>query len=226
MGIAGMTMVTGVLGAVAQHEIRRLLSFHIVSQIGYLIMGLGLLTELALTGAIFFMVHVILAKSALFLAAGLIRRSGGSTELAELGGLVHRGPLLAIVFMIPALTMAGIPPLSGFWAKLALVWAGLETGAYIVVAAALVVSALTLFSMIKIWSEAFWKEHPDTVAANSDHIVSDERGWLRWLSAGLLVVLLLLIGFIPEPFMAVCREAAAQLLDPSQYIAAVLGGEP
>ncbi|NJK81537.1 MAG: Na+/H+ antiporter subunit D [Chloroflexaceae bacterium] len=156
--IAGFTMVTGVLGAVAQYEMRRLLSFHIISQIGYLLMGLALFTPLSLAASVFFMAHVILAKSALFLVGGVLNRLAGTYDLKKLGGFYRVSPVLAVLFFIPAMSLAGIPPLSGFWAKFALIRAGLETQQYAIVAASLVVSVLTLFSMTKIWAEAFLKE--------------------------------------------------------------------
>jgi multicomponent Na+:H+ antiporter subunit D len=125
-------------------------------------MGLGLFTVSSLAGAVYFMAHVILAKSTLFLVSGVVQRLEGTYELKRLGGLYSVYPVLAILFMIPALSLAGIPPLSGFFAKLALVQAGLAAKQYAIVATALGVSILTLFSMIKIWTEAFWKPLPDT----------------------------------------------------------------
>lgn len=228
LAVAGLTMVVGVLGAVAQDEMRRLLSFHIVSQIGYLIMGLGLLTVLSLAGTIYFMIHVIAAKSALFLATGMVRQIAGSTELKKLGGLYRMQPLLAALFFLPALALAGIPPLSGFWAKLALVWAGLETGHYIVVAAALLVSIFTLFSMTKIWSEAFWKARPADAEPVPQSAASLSQGsfWLMALPTGFLGLTTGVMGLFPEPLYALCMEAAGQLLQPTAYIAAVLGGVP
>ncbi|MEQ9030510.1 MAG: proton-conducting transporter membrane subunit, partial [Aggregatilineales bacterium] len=124
--MAGLTMFTGVVGAVAQYDFRRLLSFHIISQIGYLMMGLGLFTVASLTGTIFFMIHVIIAKSALFLVSGVSNIISGTYDLKKLGGLYKGYPVLAVLFFIPAMALGGIPPLSGFWAKLALVRAGLE----------------------------------------------------------------------------------------------------
>ena len=225
LAAAGFTMVAGVLGAVAQFEIRRLLSFHIVSQIGYLIMGLGLLTRMSLAGTIFFMIHVIAAKSALFLITGIVRRMAGTTELKELGGLYCRRPFVAGMFLVSALALAGIPPLSGFWAKLALVWAGIATGHYMVTAAALLVSILTLFSMTKIWSEAFWKEAP--AGENRTHFpvstLSTASLWLMAVPAALLTLTTVAMGLMPEPFYALCMEAADQLLQPTAYISAVLG---
>lgn len=228
LAVAGLTMIVGVLGAVAQQEIRRLLSFHIVSQIGYLIMGLGLLTRMSLGGTIYFMIHVIAAKSSLFLATGMVRRLKGTTELKKLGGLYRMQPLLAALFLLPALALAGIPPLSGFWAKLALVWAGLETEHYIVVAAALLVSILTLFSMTKIWAEAFWKADPAGTepGPQSSATLSPPSFWLMAAPTGLLGLTTLVAGVFPEPLYALCMEAADQLLEPAAYIAAVLGGIP
>ena len=159
--VAGLTMLTGVLGAAAQNEIRRILSFHIISQIGYMVMGLALYTPLGLIGAVFYLVHHIIVKTNLFLVAGVARRLTGSMELKKIGGLYKSSPLLAVLFLIPALSLAGIPPLSGFWAKLVLIRASLEIGSWAIAAVAILVGLLTMFSMTKIWGEAFWKPHPD-----------------------------------------------------------------
>jgi multicomponent Na+:H+ antiporter subunit D len=225
--IAGLTMVTGVLGAVAQYDFRRLLSFHIISQIGYLLMGLGLFTVPSLGGAIFFMAHVILAKSTLFLVSGVVHRLEGTFELKKLGGLYADYPLLAVLFLIPALSLAGIPPLSGFFAKLALVQAGLDSQQYAIVATALGVSVLTLFSMIKIWTEAFWKPLPGgEMRAAPQPAVIIRRGGLSLLVVPILVLALLtvIIGLSAESFYELARQAAEQLMDPAIYIQAVLGG--
>lgn len=218
---AAVTMVTGVLGAVAQSEVRRLLSFHIVSQIGYLLMGLGLNTAAALAGAIFFMAHVILSKAALFLVSGALHRLRGTYDLSGLGGAYRSHPGLAVLFLVPALSLAGVPPLAGFAAKLALVQAGLASGQYAVVAAALGVGLLTLFSMIKIWTEAFWKPAPGGAPAPAPRLTAALVGPIIALAA-----LVLLLGVLAEPGMALAVLAAGQLLDPAGYVHAVLGGGP
>jgi multicomponent Na+:H+ antiporter subunit D len=237
--VAGLTMVTGVLGAVAQYDFRRLLSFHIVSQIGYLLMGLGLFTVSSLAGAVYFMAHVILAKSTLFLVSGVVQRLEGTYELKRLGGLYAVYPMLAILFMIPALSLAGIPPLSGFFAKLALVQAGLAAQQYAIVATALGVSVLTLFSMIKIWTEAFWKPLPEAVpltaatpylqrATSRELSLAQEvrRGNLQPLVLPIVALALVtvVIGLFAEPFFNLALQAAEQLMNPALYIEAVLGG--
>ncbi|MCS7283246.1 MAG: Na+/H+ antiporter subunit D [Anaerolineae bacterium] len=203
--IAGLTMVTGVLGAVAQTEMRRLLSFHIISQIGYLLMGLGLRTPLALAGTIFFMAHVILAKTALFLVSGIVHRLRGTYDLKKLGGLYRTQPVLTVLFLLPALSLAGLPPLSGFFAKLALVQAGLEAGQFAIVAVALGVSMLTLFSMMKIWNEAFWKPSGESMTTVSSCPTT------LWLPLGLLAALTVALGLAAGPLFALSLQAAEQL---------------
>ncbi|MBO9370089.1 MAG: Na+/H+ antiporter subunit D [Chloroflexi bacterium] len=205
--IAGLTMVTGVLGAVAQTEVRRLLSFHIVSQIGYLLMGLGLFTPAALAGAVFFMAHVVLAKAALFLVGGIAHRLRGTYDLKKLGGLYRSHPGLAVLFLLPALSLAGLPPLSGFFAKLALVWAGLETRQFAIVAVALGVSLLTLFSMMKIWNEAFWKP-----LGENDPPPAGGTSPALWLPVAGLAALTVLIGLAAGPLFVLSLRAAEQLL--------------
>jgi multicomponent Na+:H+ antiporter subunit D len=220
--VAGLTMLTGVLGAAAQNDIRKILSFHIVSQIGYMIMGLALLTPLAVAGAVFYLVHHIIVKANLFLIAGVAERVAGSTDLDRIGGLYKSAPLLAVLFLIPAFSLAGFPPLSGFWAKYVLVLAALETQAWIIAGVALLVGLLTIYSMTKIWAAAFWKPHPDGIDPSLGQLSPATRIHLL-LPVAALAGLTLVIGFFPEPFVTFAERAAAQLLDPSAYIAAVLG---
>lgn len=225
--VSGFTMVTGVLGAAAQHELRRILSFHIVSQIGYMLLGLALFAPLALAGSIFYVAHHIIVKTNLFLVSGLVRRLGGSYDLKSLGGLYRERPWLAIAFLVPAFSLAGLPPLSGFFAKLVLVQAGLEAGHHGIVVAALGVGLLTLFSMTKIWAEAFWKAAPTGDARPSDRAAPTEGSPVMLvLPIAALAGLTLALGLWPGPLLALSIDAAEQLLDPDEYVRAVLGGRP
>jgi len=220
--IAGFTMVTGVFGAAAQMDFRRLLSFHIISQIGYLLMGLGLFSQPALAASVYFMVHVILAKTSLFLVAGIVEKMDGSFNLKELGSIYTGRFAVALLFLLPALSLAGLPPLSGFFAKLALVMAGFELKQYIIVAIGLAVSFMTLYSMTKVWNEAFWKEKKNQ---SQDPVHKPVSAWL-WAPTTVLVLLSLLAGLLAEPLLDLAGQAAAQLIDPSMYIQAVLGVLP
>lgn len=212
-----LTMITGVLGAVAAMEVRKILSFHIVSQIGYMILGLALYTPLALAGTVFYIAHHILVKTNLFLVGGLIDRIGGSYELKRIGGLYGPYPWLAALFLVPALSLAGLPPLSGFYAKLFLLMAGLEARSYVAVAVALIVSLLTLYSMIKIWNEAFWKPAPATPA--------ERRPVSAYsiLPVAALACMTVIFGVAAGPLFELSGQAGAQLMDRTAYIRAVLG---
>ncbi|CAN5801568.1 Na+/H+ antiporter subunit D [soil metagenome] len=220
--LAAATMTVGVLGAIAQSDVKRILSFHIVSQIGYMVFGLGLFTLAGLAGAVLYIVHHIIVKTSLFLTGGLIEHAGRASSLHRLGGLLHRAPVVAALFLLPALSLAGLPPFSGFVAKLALVEAGIDARAYVVVAVSLLVSALTLFSMTKIWGGVFWGA-PEEPAA--DLPVPGRLGApvVMVVTTGTLVALSLAVGFAAGPLYELSERAAADLLDPSAYIGAVLG---
>lgn len=219
--VSAATMASGVLAAASQGHLRRILSFHIVSQIGYMTLGLALATPLALASAIFYVLHHIVTKTNLFLIGGLIARAGGSEELSRLGALGVRRVGLAVLFAVPALSLAGVPPLSGFFAKLFILRAGLEVEAFAAVGVALVVGLLTLFSMSKIWSEAFWKPAPEAAGAR-------ETGLPRAAVAACacLAAVTIVLGIGAEGLWSVAEAAAWQLHQPDDYVRAVLGRSP
>ena len=220
--VASITMLVGVLGAIAQDDIPRILSFHIVSQIGYMIMGLGLFTVAGLAGALLYVIHHIIVKTTLFLTAGLVEVRAGSGRLAAIGGVSRVYPVLGLLFLLPALSLAGIPPLSGFVAKFALVEAGLSSAQYAVVAVSILVSLLTLFSMTKIWGGAFWGEVQLTDEAGDPDDPPKGLG-VMYLSVGFLVVLSLVVALAAGPLYNLSARAADELLTPGQYVSEVLG---
>jgi multicomponent Na+:H+ antiporter subunit D len=224
LAAAALTMIVGVLGAVAQFHIRRILSFHIVSQIGYIVVGLGLLgagdaatRRLALTASVFYIAHHILVKTNLFLVGGVIGSLRGSEDLARLGGLKNAAPWLAVLFLVPAASLAGIPPLSGFWAKLGIISAAVDAEAWLVLAAALVAGLLTLLSMVKIWNEAFWKDDPRATSETTGG--RPPAAMVAPIVA--LALLTVAIGLAPQTLFEIADRAAAELLDPDAYLAAL-----
>jgi multicomponent Na+:H+ antiporter subunit D len=223
LAIAILTMITGVLGAAAFNEFRRILSFHIISQVGYMVMGLALFTPLAITGSVFYIFHHMIVKTNLFLISGVARKIGGSFELAKLGGFYRFNGFLAVLFFIPAFSLAGVPPLSGFWAKLILIRAGLEIHSYAVAATAAVVGLLTLYSMTKIWGEAFWKPKPENTETELEDNHQKSNFWMLAPIIA-LAILTITIGLAPEPFLKIAGQAAHELLNPNIYVKAVLGG--
>ncbi|WP_028646706.1 Na+/H+ antiporter subunit D [Nocardiopsis sp. CNT312] len=176
--VALATMVMGALGAVAQKDIKRLLSFTLVSHIGYMLFGVALGTELGLAGAVFYVAHHITVQTTLFLITGLIERRGGSTSLDDLGGLGRIAPVLAVLFFIPAMSLGGIPPLSGFLGKLGLVQAGVQEGtpmAYTLVVASMVTSLLTLYVIARVWNYAFWRAPAEGMVAEPGTVLEESE---------------------------------------------------
>jgi multicomponent Na+:H+ antiporter subunit D len=222
--VAVATMVVGVLGAAAQTDFRKILSFHIVSQIGYMVLGLALMTPLAIAGAVFYLVHHIVVKANLFLVAGVADRIAGDTELDRIGGLYKGAPFLGLLFLIPAFSLAGFPPLSGFWAKYVLLDASLDIEAWFVAFAVLAVGMLTIYSMTKIWGRAFWEPHPTGLVPTLNDLPLGRRLAFVVPIAG-LATCTVIIGLFPEPFLGLATRSAGELLDPSGYVAAVLGAQ-
>lgn len=213
--IAGATMTVGVLGAIAQNDIKRILSFHIVSQIGYMIMGLGFLSVAGLAASILYISHHIVVKTGLFLVGGLVEAEQGTGALDRTGGLLHQRPVIAALFLPLALSLAGLPPFSGFVAKLALVQEGIALGRGFIVAVSLAVGLLTLFSMVKIWGATFWGEPAEPAG----------RARTTMLGVTTAVVMLSLgVALFAQPITEFSTRAATDLLNPSVYISAVLEG--
>lgn len=222
--LSGLTMLTGVLGAASRVTIKRILSFHIISQVGYIIIGLALYTRLALAGSILYLVHHIIVKANLFLIGGFLNRKFGSDHLSKMGGVYKSFPMVAVLFIIPAFSLAGFPPLSGFWSKFAVIRAAIESGHALLAATALFVGILTVYSMLKIWNQAFWESAPETVTPNP--LMPFKEKSLYLIPIGAFAMMTILIGLFAEPFFQYADRAALQLLDPVLYIKAVLGDIP
>ncbi|RRD46138.1 Na+/H+ antiporter subunit D [Tessaracoccus sp. OH4464_COT-324] len=173
------TMVLGILGALAQVEIKRMLSFTLVSHLGYMVFGISLASHAGLSATIYYTAHHITIQAALFLVTGLIERHGGTSKLDGLGGLLKVAPLLAVLFFVPAMNLGGIPPLSGFLGKIGLLDAGAQHGGWlvwVVMAGGLATSLLTLMAMAKVWNRAFWGVAPSTIQARLDDDYDGDAG--------------------------------------------------
>jgi multicomponent Na+:H+ antiporter subunit D len=220
--IAGITMVIGALGALAQSDVKRILSFHVISQIGYMLMGLGLFSAAGTTGAILFLIHHMPVKTVLFLVGGLIENDQGTSTLDRSGGLARRRPLIAALFAVPALSLAGLPPFSGFVAKLAVISAGIDQGSVVIVIVALAAGALTLLSMTKIWLGVFWGETPDTLSP-----VATSWGSRRTMQAatGLAVLGSLFISAFAGTLFDLSQRASDDLRAPTVYLDSVFADD-
>lgn len=219
--VAGATMVLGVLGALAQWDMQRLLSFHVVSQVGYLVVGLGLGTRTALASTVYYLFHNSVAKVALLLATGVVRKRRGTDGLKSLGGLVKTDPILSVLFLLAALALAGIPPLSGFWAKLLVLKAAVEVNAWTIASVAAGVGLFTLLSMSKIWNGAFWGNVPEEAP-----VEASRESLLDLLPVAMLVLVAVALGLAAGPAIEVAERAATELLDPAPYVEALTGRSP
>ncbi|MCY4194825.1 MAG: proton-conducting transporter membrane subunit [bacterium] len=217
--VAGVTMVVGGLGALAQADVKRILSFHIVSQIGYMLMGLGLFSAAGTTAAILFLIHQMPVKTVLFLVGGLIENDQGTSALDRSGGMAARRPMIAVMFAVPALSLAGIPPFSGFVAKLAVVTAAIDDAAVPIAVVALVAGALTLLSMAKIWLGVFWGPK----AADRNPVPTEKRNQRFMVAAtGLAVAGTLVISLLAGALFDLSARASRDLRTPGAYVSEVL----
>ncbi len=241
MVAALLTMVVGILGALAQSDIKRLLSFTLVSHIGYMVFGLAMSTVAGLGAAVFYVAHHITIQTSLFMVAGLIERRGGSSSMDRVAGLAKLSPVLAVLFFVPAMNLAGIPPFSGFLGKLGLLQAGVQLGtplAYALVIGGVLTSLLTLLAVARVWNRAFWRkpedaEHPDPVllAAPRNSATGNRAGRTNVTllpramvgsTLGLVIFGVALTVFA-GPLFRVADQSAQEMLDRSSYIQAVLG---
>ncbi len=223
--IAGLTMFVGVFGAIAQNDFRKILSFSIISQIGYMIMGLAIHTPLAIAAVVYFIIHNMLVKTNLFLISGVVYAAAGSFKLKKLGSIYAKFPFIAFLFIISAFSLTGVPPLSGFWAKFLLIKAAVASNYFIIVGVALVVSALSIIYITKIWNEVFWKKAPD--GEGSEKIFYNQTSFLRLnrlliLPVVLLTIIIVAMGFYAEPFLDFSVQAAEQLFNRDNYIKVIL----
>jgi multicomponent Na+:H+ antiporter subunit D len=235
MVVALLTMVVGALGAVAQADIKRILSFTLVSHIGYMILGVALGTAAGTAAAIYYIAHHIVVQTTLFLAAGLVEREAGSTSITRIGGLLASAPLVAVLFFIPALNLGGIPPFSGFIGKLGLFQAAAEQGdalAYTLIGAGALVSLLTLYALVRVWNLAFWRPAGDVEgdetrllrrveeAPHATTAVAQTRTTPRLMTAStvLMVAIGLALTVFAGPLYGLADRAAENLDGPEQYI--------
>jgi multicomponent Na+:H+ antiporter subunit D len=209
-------MLFGALGAISSITVRGILSYHIVSQIGYMTLCLALYTPLALASAIVFIVHNIWVKVSLFLIGGIAKQTFKTDVVQKMGDLSAAMPWLAAAFLIQAFSLAGFPPLSGFWGKYFIVAEAFRAEYYAAAGLALFTSWLTLFSMLKIWIGVFWKS---AEKVSIEKIVSLKE---RSASIFLLVAASLLLGLGIQPVYEMALVASDQLFQKKMYIDAAL----
>jgi multicomponent Na+:H+ antiporter subunit D len=227
--LAVATMLVGALGALAQNDINRLLAFLLVSHIGFMLFGLAVFDARGLSGATLYAAHHITVLATLFLVSGLITRRTGTVALDRMGGLARTSPALAVLFAIPALTLAGLPPTAGFVAKLQLLQAGAAAGVGPTAVAGVVIAAsfLTLFALTKIWVRTFWGSPRPPMEDPDPHdeleVGTARTPWPMYAATASLVAVSLSIAAFAGPLSAVTGRAGVDLIQRDAYRVAVLG---
>ena len=252
MWVALLTMLVGILGALAQIDIKRMLSFTLISHIGYMIFGIAVGTPQALAAVVYYIAHHIVIQTSLFLVAGLIERRGGSTNVDRLAGMLRISPLLGVLYLIPALNLGGIPPFSGFLGKVGLLEAGIASGTWLdhlLVGVSVLVSLLTLLALIRVWNRVFLRrvedaEYPDPVLRattaqghhpHSSRVVTGNPGSVLAGSSEVvllprtmvgattaLVVVGVALTVFAGPLFDLAGSAADNQVHPDRYVDAVL----
>jgi len=224
--LAGFTLVSGALGALVQNNIVKIFSYLIICHIGYMILGLGLVSELAIAGAVFYLIHDIIVKTNLFMVSGLIYRIKGTFSMRDLGGLYAKYPLLSLLMAIPFFSLVGIPPLSGFWPKLALITESFKMSNYWLIAAVLFATFITFYLIAKIWSEVFWKEGkvlPKLYNFRYFDKLKLEKKVQIVAPIIFLAFVSLFIGFGAEYIQQLALRVANELTNNQHYVQSVLG---
>lgn len=224
--VAGLTILTGGMGALLQKSMNKTFGYLIICHIGFIMAGFGMFTELALMGAIFYLIHDIVVKTNLFMIAGLVLKMNGTENIHELGGMYRNHALLSLLLAIPLFSLVGFPPLSGFWSKIFLMQGGLESREYFLIGAIILGSFITLWVVGKIWLEVFWKKaenFPKPADGLYFHQLSATNRWLMVLPIVFLASISLFIGLGAEHIIEVSRKISTDLIDTGPYIQAVLG---
>lgn len=214
--LAGLTLIGGSIGAVAYKDIRLIVSYNVVIAIGFMLVGLAVMTQTAMEGTIYYLVHDMIVKTLLFLLAGTVISLTGQTKIDEMSGLIRNYPSLGWMFFIVMFSLAGIPPMSGFIGKVLVGEGAAEAGSYLLVALAFISSIFVLYSLLRVFLNSFWGE---TLISAEDQAP---------LKAGLLVPCIILtagtfvIGLGAEYLAVYIKDAAYTLMNPEIYIEAIL----
>lgn len=214
--MAAITMIGGSIGAIAYKDIRQIVSYNVVITVGFILVGLAVSTEIAIQGSIYYIVHDMIIKALLFLLAGTMIYLTGTSRIENMSGLIRNYPLLGWLFFLSVLSLAGIPPLSGFIGKLYVGQGAIDAGEFGLLAIAFLSSMFVLYSLLRIFMNTFWGE---TIISEDEEVPLKKRLLLPCVLLGIGTVVL---GVGAEGLAAYVSDAAYTLMNPEVYIDAVL----
>jgi multicomponent Na+:H+ antiporter subunit D len=206
MGLGAVSMVVAAFLALGQKDMKRMLAYSSISQVGYVVLGIGIGTPLGIAGGLFHLFNHALAKGLLFLTSGSVQQATGTRDLDSMGGLAKRMPVTAATNLVGALSIAGVPPLNGFWSKLLIIVALVQAGHPVYAVIAVLVSVLTLWYYLLMQRKAFFGKLNEKWAA-----VKEAPFWMTAATV-LLALLCLGIGILFASTVATWIQPAADVL--------------
>lgn len=214
--MAGITLIVGSIGAIAYQDLRQIAAFNIVIAVGFIMVGLAIATPIALSGSIYYLIHDMIVKALLFLLVGTIILLTDKTRIYQMSGLIKNYPILGWLFFVVMLSLAGIPPFSGFIGKFLIGEGAVETGSYVLLALAFISSLFVLYSLLRIFLNCFWGE---TILS-----IEDEKPMRpAWIIPSIILgVATLALGLGVETIEVYVSDAARVLTNPDIYIDAVM----
>jgi multicomponent Na+:H+ antiporter subunit D len=218
--LAGVTMILGAIGAVAYLDIKKILTYNVIIGVGFILAGVASFTSEGMTGSLFYLVHDMIIKALIFLLGGLIIHLTGTSKINEISGLIRLHPSLGWMFFISALSLAGIPPLSGFLGKLFITEGTFEAGYFWLGGIGLLTSLMVLYSIMKIFMNTFW----GYTELTEDQEKGTTKGLL--LPIGILTTLTIALGLGAEGIHLYVDQAVETIMNPAIYIEAVMGSDP
>ncbi|HLR80591.1 MAG TPA: Na+/H+ antiporter subunit D [Bacillota bacterium] len=213
---AGLSMIFGVIGALSTNNIKLIIAYNIIPAIGFIMMGIGVFNQDAISGSIYYLIHDMIIKTALFLIVGAVAYVAGTSDLRKMGGLIHHYPVLGWLLFLSAFVLAGIPPFSGFIGKVLLLKGALTNDEVVIVIIGLLTSLLILYSVMKIFIKGFWgaKDQVQHVPKKS------LKGWTAPIV--FLLTFSVFLGIGAEFIYPTIDTISEYLLDPEIYIDSVL----
>lgn len=218
--MAGLTILAGCMGALSGRDVRTIASYNVIIGVGFILSALAIGTEQAMAGAVYYLIHDIIAKALLFLLTGTMVLLTGEIVVKKMNGLIRIYPLFGWIYFVTMCALVGIPPLSGFIGKVLIGQGAIETGSYVLLTLGFGSSIVVLYSLLRIFLASFFGE----TSISKEDKKPIPRGAL--LSFILLALCIVVLGVGAESIANYVNDAARMLMNPSIYIDAILSTNP